>query len=299
VGPELVVEALADPDLAVIADYVVTGDCDLILALAKRQGVSVKADLVHANCEKVEAGVVSAAAGRAAVESIALAVRLVLSGEAEALVTGPISKEGLQAAGYPWRGQTEILSSLCGVEDVRVMLVSERLRVVHVTAHVALESAIRLVTRQRVFRTIQLASEGLQTLGFDSPSIGVAGLNPHAGEGGLFGSEDEQEILPGVQDAVAIGINAKGPISADTLFVDAYRGDVDVVVAMYHDQGHVPVKLVGGEEVVTVTLGLPFFRTSPDHGAAHDIARTGRVRSVSFKEAVRLAAKSVTPSGNR
>ena len=218
------------------------------------------------------------------------AVELVRSGDASALVTGPINKEALRAAGYPWPGHTEMLADLCAVAEVRMLLVGERLRVCHVTTHRSLRSAIEAATRARVLETIRMTATGGRRLGFETPRIGVAGLNPHAGEGGLFGDEELREIAPAVADAQAEGIDVSGPWPADTLFWRAANGEFDFVVAMYHDQGHVPVKLAGFDEGVNVTLGLPFLRTSVDHGTAFDIAGRGIARWQSMAAAIRVAA---------
>jgi len=209
---------------------------------------------------------------------------------AGALVTAPVSKEALRLGGYPWPGQTEMLADLCGAGDLRVLLMAGPLRVVHVTAHRSLRDAIDAVTRASVLRTIELADGiGRRLLG-RRPRVAVAGLNPHAGEHGILGAEDEEAIRPAVADARARGIDASGPLSADTLFPRAAGGETDLVVAMYHDQGHIPVKLLGPDEGVAVTLGLPFLRMSPDHGAAFDIAGKGVARPGSMKAAMRAAA---------
>jgi 4-hydroxythreonine-4-phosphate dehydrogenase len=210
--------------------------------------------------------------------------------DADALVTAPVSKEALRLGGYPWPGQTEMLADLCAADDLRVLLMAGRLRVVHVTAHRSLRDAIEAVTRASVLRTIELADGIGRRLLARPPRIAVAGLNPHAGEHGILGSEDEEAIRPAVADARSRGIDASGPLSADTLFPRAAAGEVDLVVAMYHDQGHIPVKLTSPGGAVAVTLGLPFLRMSPDHGAAFDIAGQGVARPGSMKAAMRAAA---------
>ena len=224
--------------------------------------------------------------------SVRGAVRLMAGGAADALVTAPVSKEALRLAGYPWPGQTEMLADLCTASDLRVLLMAGPLRVVHVTAHRSLRAAIDAVTPASVLHTIELAdSIGRQLLG-RPPRIAVAGLNPHAGEGGILGDEDEQAIRPAVTEARSRGIDASGPLSADSLFPRAAAGGTDLVVAMYHDQGHIPVKLLGRDEGVAVTLGLPFPRMSPDHGAAFDLAGQGVARAGSMTAAVRAAAQA-------
>lgn len=240
----------------------------------------------------VPVGRPSADGARAAVKAVAAAVSLMAWGEADALVTAPVSKEALRLGGYRWPGQTEMLADLCAARDLRVLLMAGPLRVVHVTAHRSLRDAIDGVTRASVLRTIGLADDiGWRLLG-RPPRVAVAGLNPHAGERGILGTEDEEIIRPAVADARSLGIDASGPLSADTLFPRAAAGETDLVVAMYHDQGHIPVKLLGPDEGVAVTLGLPFLRMSPDHGAAFDIAGKGVARPGSMKAAMRAAAEA-------
>jgi 4-hydroxythreonine-4-phosphate dehydrogenase len=269
IGPELVRRALADPQLRELAKFTVLG---------QQAGAAV-----------VPAGRPSAAGGRAAVAAVREAAALLADGTADALVTAPVSKEALRLAGYPWPGQTEMLADLCGASDLRVLLMGGPLRVVHVSAHRTLRQAIGAVTLASVLRTIELGDRfGRRLLG-RPPRIAVAGLNPHAGEHGILGQEDERFIRPAVGQARSRGIDADGPLSADTLFPRAAAGQADLVVAMYHDQGHIPVKLLGQGEGVAVTLGLPFLRMSPDHGAAFDIAGQGVARLGSMTAAIRAA----------
>ena len=224
-------------------------------------------------------------------DAVSTAVEAIRRGEAEALVTGPISKEALRLAGFGWPGQTEMLSELTGAEDLRVLLMAGDLKVVHVSAHRSLRDAIEGVTTQRVLRTIELADEMGRRMSGREPRIAVAGLNPHAGEHGILGDEDDRAIRPAVEQARARGADVAGPLSPDSLFPRAVRGEFDLVVAMYHDQGHIPVKLIGGNEGVSITLGLPFLRTSPDHGAAFDLAGTGTAGWASMRAALRVAAQ--------
>jgi 4-hydroxythreonine-4-phosphate dehydrogenase len=291
IGPEVTVKALAQPEVRELADLVVAGDPAQLAAVAITLGLPAPERVEAAgDASLVESGRVSAAGGEAAVAAVKRALELVQSGAASALVTGPINKEALRLAGYPWPGHTEMLADLCGVTEVRMLLVGERLRVCHVTTHRSLRSAIEATTRARVLETIRMTAAGGRRLGFERPRIGVAGLNPHAGEGGLFGDEELREIAPAVAGARAEGIEVSGPWPADTLFWRAAGGEFDFVVAMYHDQGHVPVKLAGFDEGVNVTLGLPFLRTSVDHGTAFDIAGTGVARWPSMAAAIRVAA---------
>ncbi len=222
--------------------------------------------------QPVPVGQLSAECGRAAVETVRSAVQDCLAGRLDAMVTGPINKYAVEMAGIPFSGHTEFIAELCRARDVRMLLASDRLRVIHVSTHVSLAEACRRASTDRVFRTIELAVLGLQQLGLAGGRIAVAGLNPHCGENGLFGVEDREQIVPAVEQAVARGWNVAGPISPDTVFHRAVMGEFAMVVAMYHDQGHIPSKLIAFQETVNVTLGLPIIRTSVDHGTAFDIA---------------------------
>ncbi len=245
-------------------------------------------------------GQVSAAAGAAAARCIVAATQEQLAGRSRALVTAPIHKEALHAAGIDHAGHTELLQALCADPDgrlppVRMMLANEELRVVLVTIHVALRQAVDQITTGRVLQTIRIADAALRGAGIAAPRIAVAGLNPHAGEGGLFGGEEIEHIAPAIAQARTLGIDARGPFAPDTVFMRArhappkHPGEFDVVVAMTHDQGLIPVKYLGVEEGVNVTLGLPLVRTSPDHGTAFDIAGTGRADPSSMSAAIRMA----------
>lgn len=290
IGPEITVRALADPEAARLGEIAVAGDPNQLREVAARFGVPAPAIEPAGDASDVRPGELSAAGGRAAVAAIERAVDLIQQGRYDAIVTAPINKEALRAAGFEWPGHTEMLAELAGARDVRMLLVSGALRVVHVTTHRSLRSAIDAATKDRILRTIELAAAAGQLLGAEAPRIAVAGLNPHAGEGGLFGDEEIREIAPAVEAARAAGIQASGPWPPDTVFWRASRGDFDVVVAMYHDQGHIPVKLAGFDAGVNVTLGLPFPRTSVDHGTAFDIAGKGVARWDSMIAALRVAA---------
>lgn len=294
IGPEVTVKAAAQPQVAELAELIVTGDSALLGATARALKLPLVLRVVAAgDASEVRPGRLSAEGGRAAVAAVERAVQLINQGEADALVTAPINKEALRLAGYPWPGHTEMLADLTRTKDVRMLLTTGRLRVVHVSTHRSLRSAVDAVTRQRVLRTIQLADEAGQMLGVPKPRIGVAGLNPHAGESGLFGNEEQREIMPAVEDATRQGINVSGPWPADTLFWQAANGEFDLVVAMYHDQGHIPVKLMGFDTGVNISLGLPIVRTSVDHGTAFDIAGQGIARWESMAAAIALAADIV------
>jgi 4-hydroxythreonine-4-phosphate dehydrogenase len=222
-------------------------------------------------------------------------VELALADEVHAIATAPLNKEAMHQAGHRYPGHTELLAELCGVDDYAMMLVGEDLRVIHVSTHVSLREAIERVTPEREGAVIRLADAALRALGCEHPRVAVAGLNPHAGENGLFGPEDAERIAPAVEAAKQDGIDASGPWPADTVFLAARQGRFDVVVVQYHDQGHIPIKLLGFDTGVNVTVGLPFFRTSVDHGTAFDIAGTGKADAASLKAALELAAELARP----
>jgi 4-hydroxythreonine-4-phosphate dehydrogenase len=244
-----------------------------------------------------ELGRPSAGGGRLAAEAVVWSARAALRGELAALVTAPLNKEALALAGVGFPGHTELLQAEAAAHlglsaaqlPVRMMLANPELRTVLVSIHVPLREAIRLVSRESVLETIRIAQQALSRMLRRTPRIAVAGLNPHAGEGGLFGAEESLAIGPAIADAHAAGWEVHGPFAPDTVFMRARRGEFDVVVAMYHDQGLIPVKYLGVEHGVNVTLGLPLVRTSPDHGTAFDIAGTGRADPSSLLEAVRTA----------
>jgi 4-hydroxythreonine-4-phosphate dehydrogenase len=241
-------------------------------------------------------GAVSAAAGEAAFRFIEHAVRIVEAGAAQAICTAPLSKEALHAAGHRYPGHTELLAALTGTPEVSMMLAAPKLRVIHVTTHMGLLDAIERIDAPLVERVIERAHHTLSRAGIANPRIGVCGINPHAGENGLFGrGEEAAKIQPAVRNAQARGWNVRGPLPADTLFFLAARGDFDIVVAMYHDQGHGPIKVLGLEAGVNITVGLPMVRTSVDHGTAFDIAGRGIADERSLIEALRHAADLAPP----
>ena len=292
IGPEVTLRALAEPSVRELAQLCVVGDPELLERTAAQLDLPLPEAIEAAgSAAGVQPGRLSAEAGAAAVAAVRRAVELIQAGDYDGLVTAPINKEALRLAGFSWPGHTELLAELTGQRDVRMLLVSERLRVVHVTTHRSLREAVEACTRDRVLRTIDLAAEAGRGLGLATPRIAVAGLNPHAGEGGLFGDEESREIIPAVEAARAAGLAVSGPWPADTLFWRAAQGEFDLVVATYHDQGHIPVKLGGFDEGVNVTLGLPFPRTSVDHGTAFDIAGRGVARWQSMAAAIRLGAR--------
>ena len=256
-------------------------------------GTVVLLDLANAAPEECPPGRVSAAAGRAAVEYVFRACDLAMAGAVDAVVTAPLNKEAMNLAGFSYAGHTELLTARTGAQRVSMLLVGPGLRVIHVSTHVALAEAIRRVTPERVEAVIGLAHESCRALGIAAPRIAVAGLNPHAGEGGLFGDEEAQAIVPAVQAARARGLNVSGPHPPDTVFLRAVRGEFDIVVAMYHDQGHIPMKLLAFDSGVNVSVGLPIIRTSVDHGTAFDIAGSGQAREESMLAAIDVAVQMV------
>lgn len=250
-------------------------------------------DLNNALPDDCPVGEISAAAGRAAVEYIFRACDLALAGMVDGLVTAPLNKAAMNVAGFHYAGHTELLAERTGAKQVSMLLVGPKLRVVHVSTHVSLAEAIRRVTRERVEQVIDLANYSARALGISRPRIAVAGLNPHAGEGGLFGDQEAREILPAVQAARQRGLDVSDPQPPDTVFLRAVNGVYDIVVAMYHDQGHIPMKLLAFDEGVNVSIGLPVIRTSVDHGTAFDIAGTGKARETSLLAAIDVAVRMV------
>jgi 4-hydroxythreonine-4-phosphate dehydrogenase len=235
-------------------------------------------------------GKLDARAGKAAFDYIWTAIDLALDNRIRAMVTAPINKESMRLAGFKYPGHTEILADFSGTKDFAMMLMNDDLRVILVTIHISLREAIEQVTLESELRTIRLAHQAMTQLGIAKPRIAVAGLNPHAGEHGLFGTEDETIIKPAIQRAQEEDIDATGPWPGDTVFMNARKGQFDIVVAQYHDQGLIPVKYLGVDEGVNVTVGLPFVRTSVDHGTAFDIAGTGKASHASLRVAVEQAA---------
>ncbi len=308
VGPEVVMKALAHAEPYAICRPLVIGDRRRLEQAGKlvRSALPVRSlespeesRFQHGTVDCLDLrlvpeglpfGRVSAAAGEAAYRCVEAAVRLALERRIDAICTAPLSKEALNAAGHRYPGHTEILAELTGTREVSLMLVAPKLRVIHVTAHLGLIDAIERIDAALVERTIARGRELVQRAGIAEPRIGVCGINPHAGEGGLFGRGEEQtKIAPAVAAVRAKGWRVEGPVPADALFYRAARGDFDLVVAMYHDQGHGPVKVMGLEYGVNVTAGLPVVRTSVDHGTAFDIAGTGKADERSLLEALRQA----------
>ena len=310
IGPEVVLKALADRELLNTAHWVVIGDAAILNMVGKQIGLkppgcivldgrfaqgagSSTAQVCTLDVRQLEpsqftVGKLSAVCGRAALEYVRTATQLCLDGQADAMVTAPLNKEAVSLTGQNFTGHTEFIADLSEAAESRMLLVNDYLRVIHVSTHRSLRSACELDTH-RILRTIQLGNEALQSLGITEPRIAVCGLNPHAGENGLFGSEDLEFIVPAIQSAQNMGLICEGPFPADTIFIQAVRGAYDLVVAMYHDQGHVPMKLLDFENTINVSLGLPIIRTSVDHGTAFDIAGKNQADPSSMKAAMKLA----------
>ncbi len=301
IGPEVVVKALANDALRTLAHWIVIGDpaaWALIEAQTGRQlgqftNVTVQSPGSLKSTPPI--GQLNPDCGRAALAYVRRAAELCLRGDADAMVTAPLNKEAVTLSGVAFTGHTEFIAELCGVNESWMLLINERLRVLHVTTHCSLRQACDLST-MRVLETLRIGHKTLHRLGLPRQRIAVCGLNPHAGEHGLFGSEDSRVIAPAVATARAEGIDAHGPFPADTIFLQALRGEFELVLAMYHDQGHIPMKLLDFDNTVNVSLGLPIVRTSVDHGTAFDIAGQNKANAGNMQAAMRLA---VTLAQNR
>jgi 4-hydroxythreonine-4-phosphate dehydrogenase len=324
IGPEIAAKALATRHVYSICRPLVVGDAGAMeqatgiaqvdlrvrpigdVAEARfEHGTMDVLDLKNVHLASLVHGRVSAMAGEAAFRAVIKVIELALAGEIDATVTGPINKAAINLAGHHYPGHTEIYAEYTGTEDYTMLLADGNLRVVHVSTHVSLRQACDLVKKDRVLRMIRLGNNACKNLGISSPRVGVAGLNPHAGEEGMFGWEEAQEIGPAVAEARALGINAEGPIAPDTLFSKAKGGQYDIAVAMYHDQGHIPLKVTGfnwNEESkrwesisgVNITLGLPIIRSSVDHGTAFGKAGKGTATAQSLIHAIEYAAQLAT-----
>src|ERR687890_591432 len=307
IGPEIVARTFAEGGFREGGRAFVVGDPAMLERVARLLGVPLRANVIAEPEEAVfepgavdvlavgelpedlPFGVLDARAGDAAFRYVERATELAKSGRVEAIATAPLNKEAMHLAGHKYPGHTEILAELTATKDYAMMLVTDELKVIHVSTHVSLEEAIERVRPERELAVIRLAHESLKKLGVESPRVAVAGLNPHAGENGLFGTEDAEHIAPAVAAAVEEGIDATGPHPPDTVMMRTRMGAFDIVVVQYHDQGHIPIKLMGFDTGVNVTVGLPFFRTSVDHGTAFDIAGTGEADPSSLRAAVDLA----------
>ncbi|HTP65831.1 MAG TPA: 4-hydroxythreonine-4-phosphate dehydrogenase PdxA [Geobacteraceae bacterium] len=309
IGPEIIVRALADPAIYEICWPLVLGDASALARAVEVTGehleiLPMEAGTIDAETppgvirllplsrlrpEDIDYGRPGIAAGQAMYRYIVKAVHLCISGDAAAMVTGPISKEALNRAGHHYPGHTELLADLTDTDDFVMMLAGERLKVALVTIHESIRDVPRILTKELVLSTIMITHRDLGRYFGGKPRIAVLALNPHCGEGGLFGDEEERIIGPAIAAARSKGILAAGPLSADTLFHFAVKGDYDAVVCMYHDQGLIPIKLLHFDDAVNITLGLPIIRTSVDHGTAYNLAGTGKASSRSMCAAIRMA----------
>lgn len=308
VGPEIIIKALSDQSIYESCKPFVIGDTKRLEKVKSilKSNISIKTikilneakfEFGTIDCldldllpEDLPFGEVNAIAGDAAFRYLEKAIQLAKNKEIDGVVTAPLNKEALHKGGHIYPGHTEILAELTNTKDYAMMLSAPKLKVIHVTTHIGLIDAIKKITPERVYTVIKLADQTLRKAGYGNPKIVVCGINPHAGENGLFGyGEEEEKLVPAIEKAKAEGIEVFGPLPADTVFFRATRGDFDIVVAQYHDQGHGPIKVLGLEAGVNITVGLPIIRTSVDHGTAFDIAGKGIADELSLIEAISQA----------
>lgn len=316
IGPEVVLKAVAEEEIQRVCVPVIIGDAQLLAHTARKLDLQCGYDIVRRDESLpaelsepvifhldningvIEPGVESGAAGKAAGAYIEAAVELCAAGSVDAIATAPINKRSLFLGGYSFPGHTEFLAHLTGSEEYAMAFVAANLRIVLISTHVPLAEAIRMVKRDLITRTINLTDRELRRWGIERPRLAMAALNPHGAEGGLFGMEETAEIAPAIADCQTLDdIDVQGPFSADTVFLRASRGEFDAVIACYHDQAMIPVKCLSFGEAVNVTLGLPFIRTSVDHGTAFDIAGKGIAEHSSMIAAIKLAAELSTQAG--
>lgn len=315
IGPEVVLKAVAEEEIRQVCVPVIIGDAQLLAHTARtldlqcgydiiRKGEPIPEQLTEPAIFHldniggfIEPGIESGAAGKAAAGYIEAAVELCAAGSVDAIATAPINKRALFLGGYSFPGHTEFLAHLTGTEEYAMAFVAANLRIVLISTHVPLSEAIRMVERDRLVQIINLTDRELRRWGIERPRLAVSALNPHGAEGGLFGVEEASEIVPAVEACRIDEINVHGPFSADTVFLRASRGEFDAVIACYHDQAMIPVKCLSFGEAVNVTLGLPFIRTSVDHGTAFDIAGKGLAEHSSMVAAIKLAADLSTRAG--
>ncbi|WP_033542534.1 4-hydroxythreonine-4-phosphate dehydrogenase PdxA [Planococcus sp. CAU13] len=310
IGPEITVKSLAKEEIYAMCKPLVVGDANILRKAIEVTGVDLTVntvespaagaykfgtidvlDLANIDMDAFAPGEVSGQNGRAAFEYIERSVKLAMDGEVKALATTPINKESLQAGKVPYIGHTEMLEDLGGAPDPLTMFQVNGLRIFFLTRHVSVKEAISQMTAERVHDYLIRCDLALQRLGVESRKLAVAGLNPHSGEGGLFGNEEIDEIKPGIESAKAAGIDAYGPVPADSVFFQALNGKYDAVLSLYHDQGHIAAKMTDFHRTISITNGLPFLRTSVDHGTAFDIAWKNIASSVSMEECIKLAAE--------
>ena len=316
IGPEVVLKAVAEEEIRMQCVPIIIGDAQLLAHTARTLDLQSGYDIVRRGEALpehltepiifhldnvggfIEPGIESGAAGKAAAGYIEAAVELCAAGSIDAIATAPINKRALFLGGYGFPGHTEFLAHLTSTEEYAMAFVAGNLRIILLSTHVPLAQAIRLVERDRLVRTIQLAHRELKRWGIERPRLALAALNPHGAEGGLFGVEEASEMIPAVESCRGVDdMNVQGPISADTVFLRAARGEFDGVIACYHDQAMIPIKCLSFGEAVNVTLGLPFIRTSVDHGTAFDIAGKGLAEHSSMVAAIKLAAELSTRAG--
>lgn len=310
IGPEIILKALAEDSLSG-TNCVVIGSVEVLEEVLKQDlapsqeinvinkvseanfstGVVNVIDIPLEDIGSFKIGTVQAQAGDLAYRCIEVATSLALDGEISAIATAPLNKEALHLAGHNYPGHTELLAKLTDTKDYAMVLYTDTLRVIHVTTHIALLKFLETLNQTRVNTVIKIADEFMKKAGFETPRIAVAGVNPHAGENGLFGTEEIEVLNPCIETMKNEGIDVYGPCPPDTVFLQASQGQYDIVVAMYHDQGHIPLKLMGFYDGVNITAGLPFFRTSADHGTAFDIAWSGKANPESMIKSVELAVK--------
>jgi 4-hydroxythreonine-4-phosphate dehydrogenase len=321
IGPEIAVKALLERNIHEICKPLLVGDVSVFEDIIKRLKLDAKInvidrvtnakfewktidvfDLKNVDINKLVLGEISAMCGEASFQSIKKVIELALAKEVDATVTGPINKKSINEAGHHFAGHTEIYAHFTGTKKYAMLLVEDKMKVIHVSTHVSLRQACDLVKKERIIEVIQLLYNGMISLGEKNLKIGIAGLNPHAGDSGLFGTEDEMEILPAVEEARKMGFDVEGPVPPDTLFAKAATGAYGGVVAMYHDQGHIPFKLAGFKwnaekkqmdsvKGVNITMGLPIIRTSVDHGTAFEIAGKGIASADAMILAIESAAQ--------
>ncbi|MEW6213604.1 MAG: 4-hydroxythreonine-4-phosphate dehydrogenase PdxA [Nitrospirota bacterium] len=308
VGPEIIVKVFYCTEIREFCTPIVIGDRTVMEEALRLTKLPLKLKIIKTpeesypsigSIELIDISVIkefmkgrpAEIGGRACVSYIKRAVEIAMNKQVDGIVTAPISKEALKMAGFTWPGHTEMLADLTNTKDYAMMLTGGPLRVILVTIHTALKSVPDLITKDRVLKTIRLAKKACDMFDIKNPRIAVAGLNPHAGEAGIFGDEEIKEIIPAVEEAMKEGIPVSGPYPPDTVFHKAFKGEFDIIVCMYHDQGLIPLKMIAFDEGVNVTIGLPFIRTSPDHGTAYDIAWKGIANPSSMIEAIKVAAK--------
>lgn len=312
IGPEIIAKTFSEEDFHGESGAFVVGDAGIMKRVVRQLGLSLRVNPIARPGEALfepdtvdvlttselpedlTFGKLDARAGEAAYRYVERATELANTGIVDAVATAPLNKEAMHLAGYEYPGHTEIFARLTGTKDYAMMLVTAELKVVHISTHVSLREAIDQVKPERELAVIRLAHNSLHALGVEKPRVAVAGLNPHAGENGLFGTEEAEMIAPAVEAAVEEGIDVTGPWPPDTILMRARHGEFDIVVVQYHDQGHIPIKLMGFDTGVNITVGLPFFRTSVDHGTAFDIAGIGKADHASMRAALDLARRLAT-----